>query len=62
MIDILKRAEQEHAAGVDFVMITVVETTGSVPTRIGSRMLVSIGETVGTIGGGALEKNINRRP
>ncbi len=37
------------------VVIDVGETQGSVPREAGTRMLVSPGETVGTVGGGHLE-------
>ncbi|MDJ0764611.1 MAG: XdhC family protein [Myxococcota bacterium] len=57
MSELFERALREHRAMGDFVMVTVVEVSGSVPTDVGSRMLVLPDETVGTIGGGALEKN-----
>lgn len=37
------------------VVVVVLEARGSVPRKPGTRMLVSGGQTVGTIGGGALE-------
>lgn len=37
------------------VLLTVVETKGSVPRDAGTRMLVAAGESFGTIGGGHLE-------
>ena len=43
--------------GVPFVIVTVIETTGSVPQNAGSRMLVTeAGWYWGTIGGGRVEK------
>lgn len=43
--------------GVPFAIVTVIETTGSVPQNAGSRMLVTEGGWYwGTIGGGRVEK------
>ena len=42
---------------VPFCLCTVIESTGSVPRRAGSSMIVcSDGSTVGTVGGGAVER------
>jgi len=39
-----------------FAMLTVVESRGSAPRKAGARMLLgATGETVGTVGGGAIE-------
>jgi xanthine dehydrogenase accessory factor len=43
------------AAGGAAVVVEVVESRGSVPRGIGTRMLVAAGQTAGTIGGGHLE-------
>lgn len=56
-MDILEKAVEKLRNGEEFVMITVVETTGSVPSKIGSRMIVSADTTEGTVGGGALEND-----
>lgn len=52
----LARATQ---AGVAVALVTVIETIGSLPRHAGSKMLVyANGETVGTIGGGAMEARV----
>src|SRR5262245_26400184 len=46
-------------AGRRFVMATVVETRGFTPRKSGTRMLIAAdGETWGTIGGGAIERDV----
>jgi len=42
-------------SGTVFVLVTIVEATGSVPGKPGARMVVLPEETFGTIGGGAME-------
>ena len=43
----------------DFVIVTIVSTSGSTPRKTGSRMLVfRDGKTIGTIGGGKTEADI----
>jgi xanthine dehydrogenase accessory factor len=45
--------------GRPFVLATVIDTQGSTPQKPGSKMLVlEQGETRGTVGGGAIEKQI----
>lgn len=45
--------------GVPFVLATVVDTAGSTPQKPGSKMVVlEAGGTRGTVGGGAIEKQI----
>jgi len=44
-----------RAEGRAAVVVTVGSTRGSVPRESGTRMLVSAGEVIGTIGGGHLE-------
>ena len=45
------------AAKIPFVAVTVVDTTGSVPNDVGTKMLVSgAGLAFGTVGGGKVEK------
>ena len=41
--------------GSGFILVTIVGATGSTPREAGAAMLVTNNETVGTIGGGALE-------
>ncbi len=46
-------------SGAPFVLATVVDSQGSTPQKPGSKMLVlERGETRGTVGGGAIEKQI----
>ena len=53
--DIAKLTEE----GSPFVLATVIDTQGSTPQKPGSKMLVlERGETRGTVGGGAIEKQI----
>jgi xanthine dehydrogenase accessory factor len=48
-----------RAEGRRFVMATVVETRGFTPQKGGARMLIAAtGETWGTIGGGAIEREV----
>ncbi len=49
------RAAAWLAAGERAVVVEVVEASGSVPRGVGTRMLVGVAETIGTIGGGHLE-------
>jgi xanthine dehydrogenase accessory factor len=48
-------AFQWHEEGRPAIVVVVLESRGSVPRNSGTRMLVSAGEVVGTIGGGHLE-------
>jgi len=59
-IDILERAVERAKAGEAVAIVTVIETSGSVPGKTGFRMIVTPGETEGTVGGGALEKEAIR--
>ena len=43
------------AGGEPAVLVTVTETKGSVPREAGTRMIVTEGESHGTVGGGRLE-------
>lgn len=48
-----------QSAGEAVAMVTVIQTSGSIPRHAGSKMLVrSDGSTVGTVGGGALEGRV----
>ncbi|MGQ3001050.1 MAG: xanthine dehydrogenase accessory protein XdhC [Hydrogenophaga sp.] len=51
----LHGAARLRDSGTPFVLVTVVQTRGSVPRETGTRMLVTAQGTVGTIGGGHLE-------
>lgn len=54
--DILKRINEELAAGRPAVLVTVLRTGGSTPRKAGSRMLVTRdGGLAGSIGGGLVE-------
>ncbi len=53
VIDALAQAQRD---GVPVGLATVIETSGSMPRHAGSKMLVyGDGQTVGTVGGGAME-------
>ncbi|HUT77177.1 MAG TPA: XdhC/CoxI family protein [Polyangia bacterium] len=54
-MDVLRRTIERAGGGEDLVLVTVVGVGGSVPPRVGFRMLVAAGDTEGTVGGGALE-------
>ena len=53
--DLHASAARWLAAGEPGVVIEVAKTAGSVPREVGTRMLVSATQAVGTIGGGHLE-------
>jgi len=55
MTEWLDAATTCRAAGEEFVIVTVVGVRGSAPREVGTRMLVTSKETIGTIGGGQLE-------
>jgi len=44
------------AAGTPFVLVTVAQVRGHTPRGSGSKMLVSLEEVVGSVGGGSLER------
>ncbi|MGI9220024.1 MAG: xanthine dehydrogenase accessory protein XdhC [Woeseiaceae bacterium] len=48
------------AAGERAVVVTVAAIRGSAPREVGAKMLVTSGETLGTIGGGQLEYQCSR--
>ncbi len=48
------------AAGEPAVLVTVAGIRGSAPREIGAKMIVTRGETIGTIGGGQLEYQSTR--
>ncbi len=48
------------AAGEPLVLVTVAAVRGSAPREAGARMIVTAGETIGTIGGGQLEHQCTR--
>ena len=49
------------AAGEPVVRVTIAGVRGSAPREVGACMLVTAGETIGTIGGGQLEYQCTRR-
>ena len=49
------------AAGESVIRVTVAGVRGSAPREVGASMLVTAGETIGTIGGGQLEYQCTRR-
>ena len=62
MNDIYEQILHVHKSGKDAMLVTVVEREGSVPAPPGTKMLVyPDGRSIGTVGGGALEKIARRR-
>ena len=58
-MDIFKEIAALKSESIPAVLTTVVEVVGSAPGKPGARMIVKTdGSTVGTIGGGAIEKRI----
>ncbi len=55
--DIVRRLDKNEP----FVLATVVRTMGSAPVRVGARMVVTPEGLQGTVGGGALELEVERR-
>jgi xanthine dehydrogenase accessory factor len=61
MQDIWKAAVGEFEKGQDFVLATILVARGSSPRHTGTRFLIrKEGSTVGTIGGGLFEANVQR--
>ena len=59
---VVKVAAEWLASGRQVCMATVVDREGSAPRDIGAKMAISgKGETIGTIGGGALESEVVKR-
>jgi xanthine dehydrogenase accessory factor len=54
--EILSRMAESIKENREFVMVEVIESSGSTPGKPGFKMLVFDDEIFGTIGGGALEK------
>ena len=58
-MDIYKIAQGLHQKNIPYVLATIVKTEGSVPGKIGFKILIEgNGNTHGTVGGGALEKEV----
>jgi len=58
-MDVFEEIVEARKKNVPVVLATVVESLGSAPREEGARMLVrKDGSTIGTIGGGAIEKKI----
>jgi xanthine dehydrogenase accessory factor len=58
-VDIFEEIVAARKANIPVVLATVIESLGSAPREEGARMLIrKDGATVGTIGGGAIEKKI----
>jgi len=54
--EILDRLNEILRSGSCAVLVTIVGVEGSSPARVGGKMLVTHDESLGTIGGGALEQ------
>jgi len=58
-VDIFEEIVVAKKANIPLVLATVIESLGSAPRKEGARMLIKAdGSTIGTIGGGAIEKEI----
>ncbi len=56
-MDIFEEVAAARRAGVPVVLATVIESQGSAPREAGARMMIrEDGTTIGTVGGGAIEK------
>ena len=57
MMNIFKRISELSERNSPFVIATVIKSEGSVPGKVGFKMLVETnGDTLGTVGGGAIEQ------
>ena len=57
MEEVLRSALEELEAGRSYVLATVIEASGHTPAKAGAKLLfLSSEETIGTVGGGALER------
>ena len=55
---IYQKALELNGAGRPYVIVTITESDGSTPRKIGAKMIVAgNGEVIGTIGGGPFEHN-----
>jgi len=52
----LTRISEWHAAGIPCALVTIIESSGSTPRKVGSKMAVNnTGEIAGSVGGGGVE-------
>ena len=59
MNEVIEKSINELEQGNKIIIATVVNTKGSTPQKIGSKLLVrKDGSTVGTLGGGCVEGDI----
>ncbi len=57
MEEVLRSALEELEAGRSYILVTVIEASGHTPAKVGAKLLLLANhETIGTVGGGALEK------
>lgn len=56
--DLFEKAFLLSRDGVPHAMVTVVRTSGSTPRKPGAKMLVTVDETFGTVGGGRIEREL----
>lgn len=62
MADLFDQINACREAGIDLVIVSVVEKSGSGPLNVGKKMIVmETGECAGTIGGGLLEAYVKKR-
>jgi len=58
-MNIYHKILEQNRQNVPFAIATIVKTEGSVPGKVGFKILVDhSGKTTGTVGGGALEKQV----
>lgn len=58
-MDIYKRVPELQSENKAFIIATVISSEGSVPGKVGFKMLIEeSGATTGTVGGGAIEKQV----
>jgi len=61
MVDVFREIVSRQERGEELVVVTVVATSGSSPSRVGAKMVVpASGAPLGTVGGGALEEEAVR--
>jgi xanthine dehydrogenase accessory factor len=52
----LKSISQWYEAGISCALVTIIDSEGSTPRKVGSKMAVNMGGTIaGSVGGGAVE-------
>ena len=55
-VDVFAKAAEMKRSGAEFVLVTVAGFEGSSPGHSGAKMIVTSTESIGTVGGGTLER------